>query len=181
MPCSPPTFSSSTTNPAFVSRCASVAAGKAAAISRGEDLKRVGGLTDIRVDVRVVAATNRNLAAEVKAGKFREDLFYRLQVMPIELPPLRERHGDAPLLASYFVDAYNREFKKRIRGSTPASIKLIDQLISTFAGNSRPVLTGATNREVVLPQETRNADYRSRTGDRPCPLTFPYSSSRTRE
>jgi transcriptional regulator with PAS, ATPase and Fis domain len=89
--------------------------------------KRVGGVTDIRLDVRVVAATNRNLAAEVKAGKFREDLFYRLQVMPIELPPLRDRHGDAPLLASYFVDAYNREFKKRIRGLTAETVKLINQ------------------------------------------------------
>jgi two-component system response regulator AtoC len=109
--------------------------------------KRVGGLTDIHVDVRVVAATNRNLAAEVKAGRLREDLFYRLQVMPIDLPPLRERHGDAPLLASYFVDAYNHEFKKRIRGSTPATIKLIDQY--HWPGNIRE-LRNTIERAMLL-------------------------------
>ena len=70
--------------------------------------KRVGGLGDIRVDVRVVAATNRDLEEEVKAGRFREDLFYRLQVMPIGLPPLRERRGDVTVLAHYFIDRFNR-------------------------------------------------------------------------
>ena len=83
--------------------------------------KRVGGLADVRVDVRVVAATNRDLEEEVKAGKFREDLFYRLQVMPIALPPLRERRGDVPLLANYYIDRFNREFRKRVRGLSPAA------------------------------------------------------------
>ena len=78
--------------------------------------KRVGGLADIRVDVRVIAATNRNLEEQVSQAKFREDLFYRLQVMPIALPPLRERHGDIPLLASYYIDVFNREFKRHVRG-----------------------------------------------------------------
>ena len=79
--------------------------------------KRVGGLADIRVDVRVIAATNRNLEADVQAGKFREDLFYRLQVMPIALPPLRERTGDIPRLVNYYIDRYNREFRKRVKGA----------------------------------------------------------------
>ena len=87
--------------------------------------KRVGGLADVRVDVRVVAATNRDLEEEVKAGKFREDLFYRLQVMPILLPPLRERRGDVPLLANYFIDRFNREFRKRVRGLSPAAAQVL--------------------------------------------------------
>ena len=69
--------------------------------------KRVGGMSDIKVDVRVVAATNRNLEEEVKKGKFREDLYYRLNVLPIALPPLRARADDIPRLANYFVDTYN--------------------------------------------------------------------------
>ncbi|HLG57525.1 MAG TPA: sigma-54 dependent transcriptional regulator [Vicinamibacterales bacterium] len=109
--------------------------------------RRVGGVTDIRVDVRVVAATNRNLAAEVKAGKFREDLFYRLQVMPIELPPLRDRYGDAPLLALYFVDGFNREFKKHIQGLTPAANRLIDDYC--WPGNIRE-LRNVIERAMLL-------------------------------
>ncbi len=109
--------------------------------------KRVGGLKDIRVDVRVVAATNRDLEEEVKAGKFREDLFYRLQVMPIPLPPLRERRGDIPLLASYYVDLFNREFRKRVRGLTPAAMKLLEQY--QWPGNIRE-LRNAIERAMLL-------------------------------
>jgi transcriptional regulator with PAS, ATPase and Fis domain len=109
--------------------------------------KRVGGLADMRVDVRVIAATNRNLEEEVKAGKFREDLYYRLQVMPIALPPLRERRGDVPLLATYFVDVYNREFKKRSRGLTPAALALIEK--HSWPGNIRE-LRNAIERAMLL-------------------------------
>ena len=82
-----------------------------------------------------MAATNRDLEEEVKAGKFREDLFYRLQVMPVALPPLRERRGDVPLLASYYIDRYNREFRKKVRGLTPEAMKLLEQY--QWPGNIR--------------------------------------------
>src|SRR4029077_17578757 len=84
--------------------------------------KRVGGVADIRVDVRVIAATNRNLEDEVKKGRFREDLYYRLNVLPVVLPPLRARVDDIPALVHYFVDAYNTEFKKRVRGVTAGAM-----------------------------------------------------------
>ena len=109
--------------------------------------KRVGGLADVRVDVRVVAATNRDLEDEVKAGKFREDLFYRLQVMPIQLPPLRERKGDVPLLAAYYIDRFNREFKKRVRGLSPAATQLLERY--QWPGNVRE-LRNAIERAMLL-------------------------------
>jgi two-component system response regulator AtoC len=109
--------------------------------------KRVGGLADIRVDVRVIAATNRNLEEEVRAGKFREDLFYRLQVMPVTLPPLRERRGDIPLLAAYYIDRFNREFRKRARGLAPAATTLLEQY--QWPGNVRE-LRNAIERAMLL-------------------------------
>ena len=109
--------------------------------------KRVGGLSDIRVDVRVVAATHRNLEEAVKSGKFREDLFYRLQVMPLLLPPLRERRGDVALLTSYYIDRFNREFRKRVKGLTPAAAKLVDQY--QWPGNVRE-LRNAIERAMLL-------------------------------
>ena len=109
--------------------------------------KRVGGLTDIRVDVRVIAATNRDLEDEVKAGKFRDDLFYRLQVMPVRLPPLRERVGDIRLLVAHYVDRYNREFRKRVRGLQPAAQALLDQY--RWPGNVRE-LRNAIERAMLL-------------------------------
>ena len=109
--------------------------------------KRVGGLADLRVDVRVVAATNRNLEDEVKAGKFREDLFYRLQVMPVALPPLRERKGDVPLLAKYYIDKFNREFRKRVRGLSAGATEVLQQY--GWPGNVRE-LRNAIERAMLL-------------------------------
>jgi DNA-binding NtrC family response regulator len=109
--------------------------------------KRVGGSVDIRVDVRVVAATNRNLQEEVRAGKFREDLFYRLNVLPIVLPPLRERADDIPLLLDFYLDTYNREFKKKVRGVTPDAIKRLQSY--SWPGNIRE-LRNAVERAMLL-------------------------------
>jgi len=109
--------------------------------------KRVGGLVDIRVDLRVIAATNRDLETEVRAGKFREDLFYRLQVMPITLPPLRERKGDIPLLVRYYIDRYNREFRKHVRGASSEVLAVLEQY--RWPGNIRE-LRNAIERAMLL-------------------------------
>jgi transcriptional regulator with PAS, ATPase and Fis domain len=134
----------------FLDEIGEMAAGLQAKLLRfleEKAFKRVGGLADIRVDVRIIAATNRNLEDEVKAGKFREDLYYRLQVMPIALPALRERRGDVPLLAAYFVDRYNREFKKRIRGLTTAAVAVIEK--HSWPGNIRE-LRNTIERAMLL-------------------------------
>jgi DNA-binding NtrC family response regulator len=109
--------------------------------------KRVGGLGDVRVDVRVVASTNRDLEDEVKEGRFREDLFYRLQVMPIRLPPLRERTGDVRLLAEFFIDRFNREFRKRVRGLSAGAAELLEHY--GWPGNVRE-LRNAVERAMLL-------------------------------
>ncbi len=109
--------------------------------------KRVGGVADIRVDVRVVAATNRNLEDEVKRGRFREDLYYRLNVLPIVLPPLRNRREDIPLLAKFFVDAYNSEFRKRVHGISDGAMKLLQAY--GWPGNIRE-LRNAVERAMLL-------------------------------
>jgi two-component system response regulator AtoC len=109
--------------------------------------KRVGGAVDIHVDVRVVAATNRNLQEEVRLGRFREDLYYRLSVLPIALPPLRERADDIPRLVNFYVDAYNAEFKKHIRGVAAAAMEQLQRY--PWPGNIRE-LRNAIERAMIL-------------------------------
>lgn len=109
--------------------------------------RRVGGTDDLRVDVRVIAATNRRLEEEVAAGRFREDLFYRLRVLPIELPPLRHRVSDVPLLATAFLDRFNREFGKRVGHVTPEAMRLLEE--HAWPGNVRE-LCNVVERAVLL-------------------------------
>ena len=77
--------------------------------------KRIGGLEDIELDVRVIAATNRNLEEMVEKNEFRSDLYYRLHVVPIHIPPLRSRKSDIPLLCGCFITRYNKEYGQHIR------------------------------------------------------------------
>jgi len=109
--------------------------------------KRVGGVADIRVDVRVVAATNRRLEEEVRNGRFREDLYYRLNVLPIALPPLRARADDIPALVHFFIDAYNSEFRKHVRGVTGDAMRRLQTY--GWPGNIRE-LRNAVERAMLL-------------------------------
>jgi two-component system, NtrC family, response regulator HydG len=104
------------------------------ALQEGE-VERVGGTRPLKVDVRVIAATNVDLQAEVKAGRFREDLYFRLAVFPIHLPPLRERRDDIPLLMNYFMHRYSRLHGREVLGYTPRAVKAL--LNYDFPGNIR--------------------------------------------
>jgi DNA-binding NtrC family response regulator len=86
------------------------------------EFERVGGIKTTRVDVRLIAATNRDLEVETESGRFRKDLYYRLAVVPIALPPLRERPTDIPTLVRHFIDKYNRRLNKRIEGMTDEAL-----------------------------------------------------------
>jgi two-component system response regulator AtoC len=109
--------------------------------------KRVGGSSDIRVDVRVIAATNRDLETEVNQSRFRSDLFYRLNVLPIAIPALRTHTEDVPLLVEYFIDGFNTEFRKRVLGATPAAYALLQQY--GWPGNVRE-LRNVIERAMLL-------------------------------
>ncbi len=111
------------------------------------EVDRIGGSSPVKVDVRVVATTNRDLAQEVKEGRFREDLFFRLNVVPIYVPPLRERKEDIPLLAEAFLRRYSRKMGKEIKGITDSAMKVL--LDYDWPGNVRE-LENCIHRAVVL-------------------------------
>lgn len=114
---------------------------------QGEEIERVGGSKKIHIDARIIAASNRDLEDAIREKTFREDLFYRLKVFPIELPPLRERREDIPLLTYHFISIYSKELKKQVHDiSDPAMEILINQ---QWKGNVRE-LENCIERAVIL-------------------------------
>jgi len=111
------------------------------------EIERVGGSRPIPIDVRIVAATNSDLKAAIKERRFREDLYYRLNVIPVQLPPLRERKEDIPLLATHFLYKYNHEFGKKIKGFRKDALALLANY--DWPGNVRE-LENLVERLVVL-------------------------------
>jgi len=99
------------------------------------EFERVGGIKTTRVDVRLIAATNRNLELEIEAGRFRKDLYYRLAVVPIVLPALRERQSDIPMLTHHFIEKYNRKLNKKIEGISDEALALLQAY--AWPGNIR--------------------------------------------
>src|SRR6202044_3167229 len=116
------------------------------------EFERVGGTRSIQTNVRVIAATNRNLQAAIAVGTFRSDLFYRLNVFPIDMPPLRERREDIPVLVEYFVDHCARKVGKNIQGITKESLDLLHSY--PWPGNIRE-LQNVIERSVIM-CETEN-------------------------
>ena len=112
-----------------------------------KQFERIGGTKTISSDFRVVAATNRDLEQEVKEGRFREDLYYRLNVIPIDAPPLRKRSHDIPLLVDYFIHKFTRTRKKKIKSVTGEAMSLL--LRYNWPGNVRE-LENMVERMVIL-------------------------------
>jgi DNA-binding NtrC family response regulator len=115
-----------------------------------QEFERVGGSQPIKVDVRIIATTNRDLAAFAAQGNFRQDLFFRLSVLPISIPPLRERRDDIPLLAQRFALRTAAEMNKEIHGVSPEALALLQQY--DWPGNVRE-LQHAVERAVILSPE----------------------------
>ena len=131
-------------------------------------VERLGGTQPIQVDVRLVAATNKDLETEVRAGRFREDLFYRLNVVHVRLPPLRERREDVPLLAAAFLNRFAEQNGKKLRGFTTAALAALESY--DWPGNVRELLHAVergvvlTRRELVDVEDLPDAVRASRPG-----------------
>ena len=115
------------------------------------EIQRVGGDETLSVDVRILAATNRNLEVEVKEGKFREDLYYRLNVVTLRIPPLRERQDDTPLLAHHFLEKYAKKNNKQVKGFSPLAMDML--LKYAWPGNVRELENVIERAVILLPDE----------------------------
>jgi transcriptional regulator with PAS, ATPase and Fis domain len=137
------------------------------ALQEGE-VRRVGSNSAIRVDVRIISATNRDLRRAMETGEFREDLYYRLNVFQIEVPPLRQRHEDIPLLAAFFLDRVSSKMKKTVRGFSEEAQYILMRY--DYPGNVRE-LENAIQRAVALAEDDliRPEDLPPRMRERPTP------------
>jgi transcriptional regulator with GAF, ATPase, and Fis domain len=115
------------------------------------EFERVGGTEVLRADVRVISATNRDLQAAIADGDFRSDLYYRLNVFPIKLPPLRERKEDVPLLVNYFVDRYAKRAGKRIKHIQKKALEALEEY--SWPGNVRE-LQNVIERSIIVGETT---------------------------
>jgi len=115
-----------------------------------QTFRRVGGTEEIRVDVRIIVASNRDLRQEVEASRFREDLFYRLNHIPIRLPPLRQRREDILPLLQHYLEYYSREYNRKVEGISPDALSFL--LAYRWPGNIRELMTVAENG-VILARE----------------------------
>jgi Nif-specific regulatory protein len=143
-------FESADSGTIFLDEIGEMAAGTQAKFLRvleGQAFERVGGNTPIKVDVRVVAATNRPLEESVRAGTFRKDLYFRLQVVQIDVPPLRDRPDDVPAIAEHFLKRFVRETGRKVKGFAPAAMKKLQS--HHWPGNVRE-LRNAVERAVAL-------------------------------
>jgi transcriptional regulator with GAF, ATPase, and Fis domain len=116
---------------------------------------RVGGMAPLHVDVRVVAATNRNLKAAVAARQYREDLYFRLSVFPITIPPRRERPDDIPMLAKYFIDRFCRNLKKKPLSFAPSAVQELQDY--AWPGNVRELQNGIERAVMLTEGDTIHA------------------------
>ena len=133
-------------------------------------MRPIGSTEETEIDVRVIAATNKDLDKAIAAGEFREDLFYRLSVIPIQVPPLRERRDDIPLLARSFLERFRKAMEKQVEGISPEAMSLLEAY--DWPGNVRELEntmersvaleTGNTISVTVLPEKIKNPGHRER-------------------
>lgn len=139
----------------FLDEIADMSAGTQAKLLRvleGQQFQRVGGSRNIKVDVRVIAATNKDLGEKVRAGEFRDDLFFRLNVIPIRVPPLRERKEDIPLLVGHFLDLLAAEYGQAPKRITPEALRKLGE--HDWPGNIRELKNLIERLVIMTPSDT---------------------------